>query len=226
MGQGGRRPVLSIRVRCEGRGACGALSGSGRRSRHAGGCAPGLRLHLGRGVRHRASLLPVQMLWSGGKLLARLLPAPSPPPQLGRPACRTQARDGAGWAAAWPMPRHGSGRPRGNKARTPPRADSGRPRRSSRRSPARGRRVPGPRARPRASRGPAAPAPRAPPPAPRRRRATCLPLGAHRAGLRPGVPAAGEAPALGAGWLGEGLHAPPPPPRSAGSREAARAERS
>lgn len=51
--------LLLTRVRCEGRGACGALSGSGRRSRHAGGCAPGLRLHLGRGVRHRASLLPV-----------------------------------------------------------------------------------------------------------------------------------------------------------------------
>lgn len=76
--------------------------------------------------------------------------------------------------------------------------------RSSRR--AFGSRAPGsglrlPRAHPSVSRGSAAPAPRAPPPAPRRRRrcATCLQLGAHRARLRPGAPAAGEGPGLRAG---------------------------
>lgn len=56
---------------------------------------------------------------------------------------------------------------------------------------ARGRRLRLPRARPSVSRGSAAPAPRAPPPPPvprRRRCATCLPPGAHRAQLRPGAP--------------------------------------
>lgn len=159
------------------------------------------------------------------------------------PPRQAQERGGAGalGAAAWAMPGLGSGRllsppgrPRGNKARAPPWAVSGLPGPRPVKPPRLWLAGPGlrlPRARLSVSRGPAAPAPRAPPPPPvprRRRCATCLQLGAHRARLRPGAPAAGEGPGIRAGpaWERGSARCRPRPGPGAAADPRARPENS